>query len=195
MGIGKIIGINILIFALLNIIFSIIFAAVGGVGVSIGQFFGLILNDGGAYFTSVFTLGGTGPDVVSSLWNYIGALLAGPSIAQPVVGMLWVLLPGSLAAIITGKKYGNESSKDAFWGIFLSFMILAALPLIIAAIPIFGIYSETLISQNMVAPIYFTNGPGGIALYSLGSYFVPLVIGIFNAIFFAGIAAASSSDL
>jgi len=198
MGIGKIIGLNILIFAVLNIIFSIIFAAVGGVAdVTIGQFFGLIATDIGGYFTAVFTLGGTGPDIFGSFWNYIAGLMnpADPHIARWVVGMLWVLLPGFISAIIAGKKFGNESSKDAFWGVFISFIILAALPLIIAAVPIFGISSETLISQNMVAPIYYTIGPGGMGLYSLGSYFVPLAIGLFNAIFFAGIAAASSSNL
>lgn len=195
MGIGKIIGINLLIFTVLNIIFGIIFAAVGGVGVTIGQFFGLILTDGGGYFASVFTLGGTGPDIFGSFWNYIAALMAGPSIVRPVIGMLWVLLPGLIAGIITGKKYGNESSKDTFWGVFLSFIVLSALPLIIAILPFFAISSQTLISQNMVSNIYFTVGPGGSVLYSLGSYFVPLVVGLFNAIFFAGIAAASSSDL
>ena len=195
MGIGKIIGINMLIFTVLNIIFGIIFAAVGGVGVTFGQFFGLILTDGGAYFASVFTLGGTGPDIFGSFWNYIAALMAGPSIVRPLIGMLWVLLPGMLSGIIVGKKYGNESSKDTFWGVFLSFIVLSAIPLILAAIPIFGVSSETLIGQNMVSAIYYTNGPGGMALYSLGSYFVPLLIGLFNAIFFAGIAAASSSDL
>jgi len=198
MGIGKVLGINLLIFALLNIIFGIIFAAVGGVAdVTIGQFFGLITTDIGGYFTAVFTLGGTGPDIFGSFWNYIAGLMnpAEPHIARWVVGMLWVLVPGLIAAIISGKKYGNESSKDAFWGVFFSFVLLSALPLILAAVPIFGISSETLISQNMVSGMYYTIGPGGIGLWSLGSYFVPLVIGLFNAIFFAGIASASSSDL
>ena len=194
MGIGKIISVNLLIFALLNIIFGIIFAAVGGLGVTIGQFFGLITTDIGGYFAAVFTLGGTAPDIFGGFWNYIAALLAGPSIAQPVVGMLWVLLPGLIAGIVSGKK-ANESSKDAFWGVFLSTVVLALLPLIIIAIPGFGIAGGSTIAQNMVSSIYFSIAPGGSAIWSLGSYFIPLVVSVFNAIFFGGIAAMSSSNL
>ena len=197
MGIGKILGINILIFAVLNIIFGILFAVAGGVGVTIGQFFGLITTDIGEYFTAVFTLGGAAPDIFSGFWGYLMGLMnpADPRIAQYVVGMLWVVLPGLIAAIITGKNFGNESSKDAFWGVFLSFVILAIIPLILAAVPIFGISGASIIGQTMVSSVYHTIAADGSLIWSLGSYFIPLVIGLFNAIFFAGIASASSSDL
>ena len=198
MGLGKIIGINILIFAVLNFLFMVLLAVAGGVGgVSIGEFFGLITTDIGGFFTALFTLGGTSPDVFSGFWSYLMGLLnpADPHIAQYVVGMLWVLLPGMIAGIIAGKSYANESSKDAFWGVFVSMMVMAALPLILAAVPIFGIFGGSTISQYMVSPIYYTMAADGSLIWSLGAYFVPLVIGLFNAIFFAGIAAASSSNL
>ena len=194
MGIGKIISVNLLIFALLNLIFGIVFVAVGGVGVGIGEFFGLIISDIGGFFTAVFTLGGTAPDIFGGVWNYVAALMAGPSIAQPVVGMLWVLLPGLIAGVVSGKK-ANESSKDAFYGVFFSTVLLALLPLIIIVIPGFGIAGGTTIAQNMVSSIYFSIAPDGSAIWSLGSYFIPLVVSVFNGIFFGGIAAMSSSNL
>ncbi|MHA1585086.1 MAG: hypothetical protein ACTSVU_01090 [Promethearchaeota archaeon] len=195
MGIGKIIGLNLILFTILNFIFMVIYAAIGGVGGSIGVFFSQIPSDIGGFLTALFTQGGNQATLYSSLVHYAGKI-ANPSIFKPIVALLWVIVPGFIVAIFSGKK-SRESPKRSFWGVFIALFILAFLPLIIVYVPSFGIIAQNHpIVSNLVPEIYWTIGLNGAAIaWSPMMYLAPLLAGLVNAMFWGGIAALSSSNL
>lgn len=181
MGFMKNFGINLGIFFLLNAIFLIAYAAVGGVGgATIGEFFGLIGQDLWGFFTALLTVGGTQADVFSSMMYHTSP--NGYPLITNIVGILWVLVPGIVTAIITGSKFSNESSKTAFFGMMFAIFILTVLPIIFAVIPALGIPTTTAIGQTIVPGMFNT------------SYVLVILAGIFNGALFGGVAAMSSSS-
>ena len=176
-------GINLGIFFVLNAIFLFIYAAVGGVGgAAFGAFFGLIGEDLWGFFTALLTIGGTQADVFASLMYHVNMSANPYPVLTNIVGILWVLVPGLVTAIITGSKFSDESSKTAFFGMMLAIFVLTVLPIIFAVIPALGIPTSTAIGLSIV--------PG---MYNL-SYVLVILAGIFNGAFFGGIAAMSSTS-
>ena len=181
MGFGKTFGISIGIYFLLNAIFLIVYAAVGGVGgATIGEFFGLIGTNLWDFFTALLSPGGTQAGVFTSMMYHINPN-AYPLLTN-IFGILWVLVPGLVAAIISGKV-SNESSKSAFFGMMLAIFILTVLPIIFILIPTLGISSTSAIGQTIVPSMYHT------------PYLLIILAGIFNGAFFGGLAAMFSSNM
>ena len=174
-------GISLGIFFLLNVIFLFIYAAVGGVGgATFGAFFALIGQDLWGFFTAILSPGGTQADIFTSL-IYHTRRNGYPYITN-IVGILWVLVPGLVTAIITGSKFSNESSKTAFFGMMLAVFVLTVLPIIFILIPALGISSTTAIGATIVPSMYHT------------PYLLIILAGIFNGSFFGGWAAMSSTS-
>ncbi|MHA1720461.1 MAG: hypothetical protein ACTSWX_00575 [Promethearchaeota archaeon] len=192
MGFGKTFGISMGIYFLLNLIFLFIFAAVGGVGVTFGQFFALVGQDLGGFFTALFTMGGTQADVFNSALSY--AVPNGLSIAANIVGILWVLVPGLVAGIITGKYFSNESSKSAFFGTMTAIFVLTILPLIIVLIPAWTIPMDTTIGQTIVPAMYYSRVMGVLIPWTTMRYIYVVLAGLFNGAFFGGWSAMSSNS-
>ena len=176
-------GINLVIFFLLNAVFLFIYAAVGGVaGATIGEFFGLIGQDLWGFFTALLSVGGTQADVFASLMYHVNMSANPYPLLTNIVGILWVLVPGLVTALITGSKFSNESSKTAFFGMMFAIFILTVLPIIFAVIPALGISTTTAIGQTIVPGMYNT------------SYVLVILAGVFNGALFGGVAAMSSSS-
>ena len=174
-------GINLGIFFLLNVVFLFIYAAVGGVGgATFGAFFGLIGQDLWGFFTAILSVGGTQSDVFTSLMYHTRP--NGYPYITNIVGILWVLVPGIVTAIITGSKFSNESSKTSFFGMMLAIFILTVLPIIFILIPALGISSTTAIGATIVPSMYHT------------PYLLIILAGIFNGAFYGGLAAMSSTS-
>ena len=174
-------GLNLGIFFLLNAIFLFIYVALGGVGgATIGAFFGLIGQDLWGFFTALLTVGGTQSDVFASLIYHVRP--NGYPLVTNIVGILWVLVPGIVTALITGSKFSNESSKTAFFGMMLAIFLLTVLPIIFAVIPALGIPTNTAIGLTIVPGMYNA------------SYVLVILAGIFNGALFGGVAAMSSTS-
>jgi len=180
MGFGKTFGISIGIYFLLNAIFLFVYAAVGGVGgATFGEFFGLISNEIGGFFTALLSPGGVKADVFTSMMYHITP--NGYPYITNIFGIVWVLVPGIVAAIIAGKL-SNESSKSAFFGLMLAIFILSVLPIIFILIPSLGISSVTAIGATIVPSMYHT------------PYLLIILAAIFNGAFFGGLAAMFSTN-
>ena len=192
MGFGKTFGISMGIYFLLNLIFLFIYAAVGGVGVTFGQFFAYVGQDLGAFFTALFTLGGTQADVFNSTLSY--AIPNGSSILANIIGILWVLVPGLVAGIITGKYFSNESSKSAFFGTMTAIFVLTILPIIFVLIPAWTIPMDTVLGQTIVPTMYYSRFMGVLIPWTTMRYIYVVLAGIFNGAFFGGWSAMSSSS-
>ncbi len=181
MGFGKTFGISMGIFFLLNAIFLFVYAAVGGVGgATIGGFFGLIGKDLWGFFTAILSPGGTQADVFTSMMYHVKP--NGYPYLTNIIGILWVLVPGIVTAIITGAKFSDESSKSSFFGMMLTIFILSILPLLFVVIPSLGISSATAIGATIVPSMYHT------------PYLLVILAGLFNGAFFGGLAAMSSTN-
>ena len=186
-------GINLGIFFLLNAVFLFIYAAVGGVGgATIGEFFGLIGNDPWGFVTALFTLGGTQADVFNSALTY--AVPNGLTIQANIVGILWVLVPGLVTGIITGKLYSNQSSKSAFFGTMTAIFVLTVLPIIIVLIPSLTIPMDTVLGQTIVPNMYYSSFMGVLIPWTTMRYILVVLAGLFNGAFFGGWSAMSSSN-
>ena len=181
MGFGKTFGISIGIYFLLKAIFLIVYTAVGGVGgATIGEFFGSIGPNLWEFFTALLSPGGTQADVFNSMMYHISP--NGYPLITNIFGIVWVLVPGLVAAIIAGKV-SNESSKTAFFGMMVSIFILTVLPIIFILIPTLGISSTSAIGLTIVPSMYHT------------PYLLIILAGIFNGAFFGGLAAMFSSNM
>ena len=193
MGFMKNFGISIGIYFLLNAVFLFIFAALGGVGgTTIGEFFGLIGNDPWGFVTALFTLGGTQADVFNSTLSY--AVPNGLTIQANIVGILWVIVPGLVTALITGSKFSNQSSKTAFLGTMAAIFVLTILPIIIVLIPAWTIPVGTAIGQSIVPPMYYSSFLGVLIPWTAMRYIYVVLAGLFNGAFFGGLAAMSSGS-
>ncbi|QEE15728.1 hypothetical protein DSAG12_01555 [Promethearchaeum syntrophicum] len=182
MGFGKTFGISIGIYFLLNAIFLFVYAAVGGVGgATIGAFFGLIGDDLWGFFTALLSPGGVQADVFTSLMYHVNMGANPYPVLTNIFGMVWVLVPGLVAAIFAGKS-SNESSKSAFFGLMLAIFILSVLPIIFILIPALGISSVTAIGATIVPSMYHT------------PYLIIILAAIFNGAFFGGLAAMFSTN-
>ncbi len=176
-------GISLGIFFVLNAVFLFIYAAVGGVGgATFGAFFTLIGGDLWGFFTALLSVGGTQADVFTSLMYHVNMGANPYPVLTNIVGILWVLVPGIVTALITGSKFSNESSKIAFLGVMAAIFVLTVLPIIFILIPALGISSSTAIGATIVPSMYHT------------PYLLIILAGLFNGAFFGGIAAMSSTN-
>lgn len=192
MGFGKTFGISMGIYFILNAIFLVIFAAVGGVGVTFVQFFTEIGQDLGGFITALLTMGGTQADVFNSTLSY--AVPNGLTIQANIVGILWVLVPGLVTGIITGKLYSNQSSKSAFFGTMTAIFVLTVLPIIIVLIPSLTIPMDTVLGQTIVPNMYYSSFMGVLIPWTTMRYVYVVLAGLFNGAFFGGWSAMSSSN-
>ncbi|MHA1473569.1 MAG: hypothetical protein ACTSPA_13920 [Promethearchaeota archaeon] len=176
-------GLNLGIFFLLNAIFLFAYAALGGVGgAAIGDLFGLIGQDLWGFFTALLSVGGTQADVFTSLMYHVNMGANPYPVLTNIVGILWVLVPGLVTALITGSKFSDESSKTAFFGMMLAIFILTVLPIIFILIPALGISPITAIGATIVPSMYHT------------PYLLIILAGLFNGAFFGGLAAMFSTN-
>ena len=60
-------------------------------------------------------------DPIIGVLSYVSDLSSGGKIYIDLVGLLWIILPGLIAAIATGMKMADDNGKSAFLGIFLSY--------------------------------------------------------------------------
>ncbi len=181
MGFGKTFGISLGIYFLLNAIFLLVYAAVGGVGgETFGAFFGLIGDDLGGFFTALLSPSGVKADVFTSLIYHTNS--NGYDILANIFGIVWVLVPGTVTAIFAGKL-SNESSKSAFFALMLTIFILTVLPIIFLFIPALSISTATAIGASIVPSMYYT------------PYLLIILAAIFNGAFFGGLAAMFSANI
>lgn len=192
---GKAVG----IYILLNFIFILLYPLLNGI--SIGYFItGILFDDITGFIVCLLIPGGGmySGDVFSSFSFYLGDAItywtdrANP-VAWDIVGLLWVILPGLLTAILMGKKFWQERPTKSFWTEFTAIFILTILPLIVIfLIEINDVYEFT---QNLI-PVWLRTHDGGIATNWVPTDYLNIIlIGIFNGAFFGGIAALNSTEL
>ncbi|WP_371803240.1 hypothetical protein [Candidatus Lokiarchaeum ossiferum] len=182
---GKIFGISTLMYLLLNLLFIVLYGIVG-LHNGFGEFFGLIGDDISGFLTALLTPGGIVGDVFGGTHHYIILISTPGSMSQGIIGLCWVILPGFLTALTAGIKLSHESSKNAFTGVFFMVLIFTSLPLILAAV--WSPNAASVMTTEMV-PIMYQD------IVGVMQYLYPPLVGLFNALFFGGIAAASASSL
>jgi len=107
-------GISLGIFFLLNAIFLFVYAAVGGVGgATIGEFFTLIGGDLWGFFTALLSVGGTQADVFTSMMYHVNMGANPYPVLTNIIGILWVLVPGLVTALITFNGTANNIYIDS----------------------------------------------------------------------------------
>lgn len=171
-----------------------IYMAVGGVNLVDG-FFGTISGEIGAFFGAILTPGGREADVISSTVYFVKQIfLNGISgLHTNIVGILWIWVPGTVAAFVAGRYFSWESAKDSFWGTILSVFVLNLFILIIIFVPSFGILQGNPIANTGIAQLYYTNGSEFFSIWNQMTEI--LVYAFLNSLVFGGISAASSNVL
>jgi hypothetical protein len=185
-----------LIYVLLNVVFLLAYVASYGLGIPFMDFFGEITNDIWGLITAILTPGGTQSDIFSSLVYHVDELTtAGGRIVYHIIGILWIFIPATVSAFVTGRKYSMESTKKSYWGTIIALMFLALLPLIFIAIPGLSIDGTNVISGKVVGSVYWTywTEPAGFVLSGLKQYLIIVLFAFLNSAFFGGISAASST--
>ena len=202
MSLGKVLGVGILLYLVLNFVFMLIYVGVGGYasGASIGQFFTDMSHDTFGFISALLSPGG------GKMWtsqnpatgfkdpiSVIGALLMdfdanNKDTIIDFVAILWVIAPGLIAALVAGIKMAEDNSKSAFFGIFLAILILTAVPMIFGLTGQITTLSTHAITTNLVPDMYYQ-------LTGNMAYIAPILNGAFMGIIYGGIAAASASNL
>jgi hypothetical protein len=129
---------------------------------------------------------------ISAVLLYISAIISGGSnsaMVTGIVGILWVLVPGIVAAIVAGAKGAEDNSKTAFIGVILAILIVTIIPMILNLI---GQIDPTMVGHEIT--IYFVH-PMYYIKNSAAAYVYPIIYGLFSGLLFAGFAAASASNL
>ncbi|WP_457557730.1 hypothetical protein [Candidatus Harpocratesius sp.] len=193
---GKAVG----IYILLNFVFIILFPLFNGI--PIGYFLtGMVGKDITGFVVALLIPGGGlhSGYIFSSTSYYLGDLInywgtRENSIIWDILGFLWVWLPGLLSAIFMGKIFCQERPSKSFWSEFWAIFVLTILPLIIIfAIEINGIYELT---QNIIPLWLRTHTEAGISINWIPTMYLNVIlIGLFNGLFFGGLASISSTEL
>lgn len=188
----KLFGMSLLFFFGLNAVFLLLYMVLGPIPAA--DVFGAIGTDLGGFLTALFAPGGTESLLVESLsgnlYNFFRLEDAGVSLIGNIMMLLWIVVPGTVTAIITGKKFAQESAKAAFWSNVLAVLLLSIIPLIFAVIPALNAAPDGLITTNFVAYMYWV---GGSITYGLANYLWVLLAGFLNGVVVGGISAASST--
>ncbi|MHA1519436.1 MAG: hypothetical protein ACTSRK_04565 [Promethearchaeota archaeon] len=193
-------GKALLIYILLNLVFVALYPLLNGI--SYGEFItGWILDDITGIVTIILVPGGGvhSGDIFSSVAFYLGDLVnywggREYSIYWDIVGLLWVILPGWITAILMGKRFWSERPSKAFFTEFFTIFFLTIIPLIfIFLIEINGIYEFT--SELLPNWLLTHDGLGNPINWLPTMYMNIVLIGFFNGLFFGGLAAANSTDL
>lgn len=182
---GKIFGIGTLIYLVLNLLFMVLYGILG-LHNGFGEFFGLIGADISGFLTALLTPGGIVGDVFGGTHHYIVLISTSGRMTEGIIGLCWVILPGFLTALTAGMKLSQESSKNAFTGVFFMILIFTSLPLILSA---FWRPDVASVMTTDMVPYMYQNVVG------VMQYLYPPLVGLFNAFFFGGIAATASSSL
>ena len=182
---GKIFGISTLIYILLNLVFMVLYGIIG-LKNGFGAFFGLIGADISGFLTALLTPGGLVGDIFGGTHYYILMIATPGNMIQGIIGLCWVILPGFLVALTAGIKLSQESSKNAFTGVFFMVLILTSLPLLLSA---FWSPDVTSVMTSDMVPMMYQEVSG------VFQYLYPPLVGLFNGFFLGGIAATSSSSL
>jgi hypothetical protein len=198
MSFGKTLGGALLIYIISNFIFLLAFIGLGGIeGTDIGALFGNIGKDIFGFLAVLFGPGGgvVGGSVPTTFMYFLNDLLADTPVnktAANVIGLLWVLLPGLLASLVAGMKFADDSSKTAFFGVFIAILICTLIPMILGAAGLMksdaGLNNQ--ISTALVNSIFFPS-TGFTTIVYLGD----IMIGVFNGLLFAGFGAMVSNNL
>ncbi|MHA1673580.1 MAG: hypothetical protein ACTSYI_08120 [Promethearchaeota archaeon] len=193
-------GKALLTYILLNLAFVMLYPLLNGV--SYGHWLtDWVFTDVTGLLTALFIPGGgvQSGDVFSSVAFYLGDLInywgvREYSIYWDIVGLLWVILPGWITAILMGKKFWSERPSKAFWTQFTTIFIVTILPLIfIFLIEINGIYNFT---TGLIPNWLLTHNSAGVPINWVPTMYLNVIlIGFFNGLLFGGIAAANSTDL
>jgi len=189
-------------YIILNFIFLLLYIIVGafyvnGSSVSIGVFFSTyVKEDLGGLLAALFgPSGGANTDtLVSGIVKYLGDLILGQHITWNIFGLLWVLVPGLVTAILIGKLFCNEQPSQAFAAVATAFLIMALIPIIfkfVGAIPAYHDFTRLLVPQ-----MYWTNAvDGAIINWPPAAFLKILFVGLFNGMVFGAIAMKSSTSL
>jgi hypothetical protein len=200
----KVFSVSLLLYFVLNLLLLIVYAAVGGYAMPIGDFFQLAIGDPLGFITMILQPGGISvfsympaEEVALNAWGsntsffapfiiYIQQIARGyGNLAANIVGIIWVVAPGLLTALITGYKLSDESSKKAFWGTMLAFFLLNAIPMVFGGL---GLLTGDLSTIYYIQPYYLN-------LTGIGAYFLPPFIFLFSSCFYGGFSAMASNNL
>ncbi|TFH26251.1 MAG: hypothetical protein E4G98_07255 [Promethearchaeota archaeon] len=193
-------GKALLVYVLFNLVFVLLYPLLNGI--SYGYYItDWVFKDVTGLITALLIPGGgiQSGDVFSSVAFYLGDLInywgvREYSILWDIVGLLWVILPGLITAILMGKKWWSERPTKAFWNAFFTIFILTILPLIfIFVIQINGIH---LFTGDLIPDWLLTHDRLGNAINWVPSMYLNIIlVGIMNGLFWGGIATVNSTDL
>jgi hypothetical protein len=177
---AKIFGLSALTYIVLNFGLMVLYGIVG-----LGLPFGDLLVNFSGLITAILTPGGTIGNIFGATHFYITEISTVGHMTRGIIGLCWVLIPGLIASLLGGIKLAQESGRNAFIGVFFMILILTSLPLLLSAF-----LPATLDSMvTTFVPVMYHNVSG------LFGYLYPPLVGLFNGIFFGGLAAAASSSL
>lgn len=217
MSFGKTLGMTILIYAVLNFVFAILFVALGGLQVlnfetfkvetvELGPFFSEYLaSDYMGFICLLFAPGGLTLNPISAAQIYIVDMLAGDDAILPigaaVIGLLWALLPGIIAGVVAGSKFSEENSKTAFFGIMVAILVLTIIPMVLSIAgqltPVM-IVEDHIITTYMIPAEYWPvtlDGTKFVIEWATSGYVVVAVTGVLNGCLWGGFGAMSASNL
>lgn len=203
----KNVGQAIVIYILLNFIFLLLFALVGGVvvdgaSVKFGAFWAVLVKEdiGGLIVTLLGPSGGSHADTIySGVLYFVNDLISSygqrtNATSWNIFGILWTILPGTITAIIMGKFFCNEQPSKAFSTVMTTVVILTLLPILIAVI---GAIPGSLGLTNALVPqMYWTSTAADVVIWRPPeSYLKILFAGLFNGIIYGAFAMKSSTSL
>jgi hypothetical protein len=182
MGLGKSLGLSLVIYIALNFVMQILSAVAGA---TIDTFFTDIANAPLPFIASLFVLGGvmadSGTMILFFLPNVIGNLGAGTDIFGNIVLIMTPIVPPLVASIVAGKM-ANSPGK-AFLGWLIAMFICIAVPIVLMII------DETFVGSGMFSLYGFYAMFIGWGTDNLAAIIWALLVGLFMSMMWGVLAA------
>mgnify|MGYP006307543779 CR=1 FL=1 len=148
-----------------NLIFMVLFVAVGGLGpeVTVNVFFGeWVANDWGAFLTVVFQPGGNQGSFYLSILYYANPITTsadnGLTTGANVMGIIWVVMPGVISALIGGYKYSEGEIARAYFSTLFAIVLAYTVPIIISSAGLLDpALPNNFIAESGIIPDMFLN--------------------------------------